>query len=60
VSPGAASLKATAILDRTVQNQASTLAYEDMFHLMAFVMACTIPMVFLLGKPRHVSPAAVH
>jgi DHA2 family multidrug resistance protein len=46
----------TAILNSTVQTQASFIAYLDDFRLMMFVTIAVIPLVLFLRKPRGSPP----
>jgi DHA2 family multidrug resistance protein len=65
--PGTAGLRAVAILDRRVTQQAVVLSYNHLFQLAALLFALSVPLVFLLarqppeparGAPRPASPAA--
>lgn len=47
----------TAILNSTVQTQASFIAYVDDFRLMMYVTIVAIPLVLLLRKPKGAAPA---
>jgi DHA2 family multidrug resistance protein len=56
-----ANARAYSLLSRTISGQASTLAYVDIISIMAVVIMCLVPLVFLMKRPpRSVSPAAVH
>lgn len=55
-----AAARALAVLDRTVQGQASVLAFEQIFRLVGVVILLIIPLVFLLRKPRQGMPGGAH
>lgn len=60
---GLAQAHATAlnILDRTVQAQAQTIAYNNAFVLIGIAFAFTFPVIFLLQRPKPgAAPAAMH
>jgi len=50
--PTTAKQQALALLDQTVNLQATLLAYEDMFRIVGWVFLVTLPLVFLLGKGK--------
>ena len=47
-----ASRRALAALDRTVERQASMLAYRDAFRLLGIVVVGSLPLVLLLRRPE--------
>jgi DHA2 family multidrug resistance protein len=49
--PSTAHQQAIGILDRVVQEQASVLAFGDLYRLVAVAVACSIPLIALLRKP---------
>jgi DHA2 family multidrug resistance protein len=56
-----AHLRALAILDGTIQRQASVLSFNDTFWVTAMLVLSFLPLVFLLGKPaRGASAAGAH
>jgi DHA2 family multidrug resistance protein len=52
--------QAHALLQLSVQRQASMLSYIDNFRILAIVSLCLIPIVFLVRKPRKGGEMAVH
>ena len=44
--------QALALIDRTVQGQATVLAYSDAFLLVAIVFACALPLLFFFKKGK--------
>ena len=48
----AAKGQALAALDGTVRAQASVISFADTFWATAALVVCTLPLVFLLGKPK--------
>lgn len=50
-SPAIAHAQALTSLRGMVQQQASVLSFNDMFHLVAALVLVTLPLVFLLGRP---------
>jgi DHA2 family multidrug resistance protein len=48
----AAKAQALAALDGTVRVQASVISFADTFWATAALVVCTLPLVFLLGKPK--------
>jgi DHA2 family multidrug resistance protein len=48
--PGTAGLRAVAILDRRVTQQAAVLAYNHIFQLVALLFLISVPLVFLLAR----------
>ena len=52
--------RALAVLDRTVQGQATVLAFEQIFRLVGVIILVIIPLVFLLKKPKGGPPAGAH
>jgi DHA2 family multidrug resistance protein len=49
------------LLDLGVSTQSAVIAFGDCFWATAVLVACTIPLVFLLGKPdKSFKPAADH
>ncbi len=59
LSPAGAHAAAVAVLDRLVQRQAATLAYDDAFLLLAAVSAVSVPVALLLVHRRTRSAPAV-
>ncbi len=58
--PQTAAARALAVLDRTVQGQATVLAFEQIFRLVGVVILLIIPLVFLLRKPKGGMPEGAH
>jgi DHA2 family multidrug resistance protein len=56
--PGLVSHQALALLAETVRKEAITMAFADVFHLMAFLFAATLIFVPLLQRPKPISAAA--
>ena len=54
-----ASRKALAQISSTIDRQASVLGYINSFWLMAVVVACMVPLVFILKKPGKVDEAFI-
>jgi DHA2 family multidrug resistance protein len=52
-----AHVRALALLDGTVQRQASVLSFNDTFWITAILVLAFLPLVFLLGKPQRTSAA---
>ena len=50
-SPEIAQQKALRVLDGVVSQQASILSFSDTFYATALLIVCSLPLVFLLGKP---------
>ena len=48
----AAKAQAFAALDGAVRTQASVISFADTFWATAALVVCTLPLVFLLGKPK--------
>jgi MFS transporter, DHA2 family, multidrug resistance protein len=46
-----AHVRALALLDGTLQRQASVLSFNDTFWMTAMLVLTFLPLVFLLGKP---------
>lgn len=55
-----AAARALTVLDRTVQGQATVLAFEQIFRLVGVVILLIIPLVFLLRKPKGGMPEGAH
>ena len=51
IAPEAAPARALELLDLTIQRQAAMLAYVDIFHTVALVVLCSVPLILLLQKP---------
>lgn len=49
---GEAHTRALAVLDSTLQRQASVLSFNDTFWVTAMLVVSFLPLVFLLGKPQ--------
>jgi DHA2 family multidrug resistance protein len=58
--PGTALQKAYAMLQANVIRQATMLAYIDNFWLLGTAIACLIPCVFLIRKPKPGGEIVVH
>ena len=56
-SPAAAQAAALHLLDRTVQAQASTMAYNNAFILLGLTFLLALPAVLLLRRPKRGAPA---
>lgn len=52
--------RALAVLGGTVRLHASVMSFGDVFHFVAITFACTLPLLFLLGRGRGGAPADVH
>src|SRR5208337_3975650 len=60
-SGGSSALQhAYAMMQANVVRQATMLAYIDNFWLLGVVIACLIPCVFLIKKPKHAGGTVVH
>jgi MFS transporter, DHA2 family, multidrug resistance protein len=55
-----ANQKAYALIENTVQRQATMLAYLDDFRLLAIAILLMVPLVFLMKKGRPGGGMAVH
>ena len=56
-----ANARAYSLMSRTVSGQASMLAYVDIISIMAVVIICLVPLVFLMQRPpKHAKPVAAH
>jgi DHA2 family multidrug resistance protein len=55
-----ATQQAYALIQSTVQRQATMLAYIDCFWFLGVAIMCMIPMVFLMKKSRPGGGIAVH
>jgi DHA2 family multidrug resistance protein len=56
-----ASARAYSMLSRTISGQASMLAYVDIISIMAVVIMCLVPLVFLMKRPpRSTAPVEAH
>jgi DHA2 family multidrug resistance protein len=44
--------QAVALIARTIQGQAMTIAYERIFQVVAMMVLCTLPLVLLLKRPK--------
>ena len=59
--PVAAAEQARAALFRMVEQQASMIAYIDIFRLLLFLFLSMLPFIFLMKRPAHSrGPAAMH
>jgi DHA2 family multidrug resistance protein len=56
----AATQKAYAMVQANVIRQATMLAYVDCFWLLGVVIACLIPVVFLMKRARPGGPTVAH
>ena len=59
-SPAAATRQAYALIQSTVQRQASMLSYIDCFWFLGVAILCMIPAVFLMKKSKPGGGMAVH
>jgi DHA2 family multidrug resistance protein len=56
-----ANARAYSLMSRTISGQASMLAYIDIISIMALVILCLVPLVFLMQRPpKHAKPVAAH
>jgi DHA2 family multidrug resistance protein len=55
-----ATQKAYALIEGTVQRQATMLAYIDNFRLLGFAILAMVPLVFLMKKSKPGGGIAVH
>lgn len=60
IDPIGAQDRATQLLDMTVRKQAFILAYNDTFHLAAFLLFAMIPIIFFCTKTTATSTAGAH
>lgn len=58
--PSTAHQQALALLNQTLDGQATLLAFEDLFHVVGLVFLFTLPLVLLLGKGQQQAPTAGH
>jgi DHA2 family multidrug resistance protein len=58
-SMGSADTSTLAVLSRMVQQQASMLAFIDMFRLLGVLFLVMIPFVFIMLRPKSGQAAAV-
>jgi len=54
--PTAAHNQALALIDQSINFQASLLSYRDVFYFVALVFSLTLPLVFLLKSPKRPVP----
>jgi DHA2 family multidrug resistance protein len=54
--PSAARHQALALIDHSINIQASLLSYRDVFYFVAFVFSLTLPLIFLLNKTNKPPP----
>jgi DHA2 family multidrug resistance protein len=54
--PSAARNQALALIDHSINIQASLLSYRDVFYFVAFVFSLTLPLIFLLNKTNKPPP----
>ena len=59
-SAARATQQAYALLEATVQRQATMLSYIDCFRFLAWAILCMVPMVFLMKKSKPGGGIAVH
>lgn len=59
MDPSSAQKEALALLSGSVSLQSSVIAFGDTFRVTAFVIVCTLPLVFLLGKPAQGAKVAM-
>lgn len=59
-APSVAHLRALAIVDRTVEAQASVLAYQDGFLIIALIFAFALPLLLFFKKTKRPTGAATH
>jgi DHA2 family multidrug resistance protein len=59
-SAALAARQAYAVVESTVQRQATMLAYIDCFRFLAWAILCMVPMVFLMKKSKPGGGIAVH
>ncbi|HST12055.1 MAG TPA: DHA2 family efflux MFS transporter permease subunit [Terriglobales bacterium] len=59
-SPADAQRQAYAMIQNSVQRQATMLSYLDNFHMLGYAILAMIPMVFLMKKTRSSGGMAVH
>jgi MFS transporter, DHA2 family, multidrug resistance protein len=59
-SPADAQRQAYALIQNSVQRQATMLSYLDNFHMLGYAILAMIPMVFLMKKTRSSGGMAVH
>jgi DHA2 family multidrug resistance protein len=52
--------QAYALVQNTVQRQATMLSYLDNFHILGYAILAMIPMVFLMKRTRSTGGMAVH
>ena len=58
--PVAAHDRALALIDRSVDLQATLLSYRDVFYFVALIFILLLPLIFLLGNPpKSVSPVPI-
>jgi MFS transporter, DHA2 family, multidrug resistance protein len=55
--PIAAHNQALALIDQSINTQASLLSYRDVFYFVALVFFLTLPLILLLGKAKKPPPA---
>lgn len=55
-----AAKSAMVVLYRSLQQQASMLSYLDVFHVLNWVVILTIPLVFLIRRPKNPGMGAMH
>jgi MFS transporter, DHA2 family, multidrug resistance protein len=58
--PGSATQHAYAMMQANVISESTMLAYIDMFWILGIVIACLVPFVFLIKKPKHVGEIVAH
>jgi DHA2 family multidrug resistance protein len=59
-NPVDAQKQAYAVMQATVQRQATMLAYLDNFHILGFAILAMLPMVFLMKRTRSTGEMTVH
>jgi DHA2 family multidrug resistance protein len=61
LSPDQAKLRAYAVIERLIYGQATTLAYIDVISAMAIGVACLVPLVVFMKRPKPgEKPVAAH
>ncbi len=58
--PGSSMQHAYAMLQANVISESTMLAYIDMFWILGIVIACLVPFVFLIKKPKHGGEIVAH
>jgi len=58
--PGSAVQHAYALMQANVISESTMLAYIDMFWILGIVIACLVPFVFLIKKPKRGGEIVAH